>query len=217
MQRASFKTCASFRHLAVDSKWPTSTPMWQLKAGAVAAQCSSQPSVSSLHAGRESSMGSRWPCSCCNLSLGIVRCPITSSNSNSSSRRRTRQLCGAAAAATARSFSGGAAGSQAGTVTSGAHASSSSSSAPRPPASGQEISSTSNGYIKHCVRLRESSRYRQQQQRLLVAGSTLLTELTGGSPATANSQSDLIVGRLILMINWQINWQINLDNQYEVI
>lgn len=55
-----------------------------------------------------------------------------------------------------------------------------SSPRPSPPLSGQEISSTSNAYIKHCVKLRDSARYRQQQQRLLVAGSTLLQELAGG-------------------------------------
>lgn len=58
---------------------------------------------------------------------------------------------------------------------------SASSTAPRPPPSGSEISSASNAYIKHCVKLRDNARYRQQQRRLLVAGATLLSELAGGS------------------------------------
>uniref|UniRef100_A0A383WFA6 tRNA/rRNA methyltransferase SpoU type domain-containing protein n=1 Tax=Tetradesmus obliquus TaxID=3088 RepID=A0A383WFA6_TETOB len=55
-------------------------------------------------------------------------------------------------------------------------AAASSSSSPRLPAA-TDISSTANPYIKHCVKLRESSRYRQQQRRLLLVGQTLLSEL----------------------------------------
>ncbi len=43
-----------------------------------------------------------------------------------------------------------------------------------------EITSTSSAYVKHCVRLRESAKYRQEQQRLLVVGGALLQELAGG-------------------------------------
>jgi hypothetical protein len=42
-----------------------------------------------------------------------------------------------------------------------------------------EISSVLNPYIKHCVKLREKARYRQEQGRLLLVGSTLLSELAG--------------------------------------
>jgi hypothetical protein len=36
-----------------------------------------------------------------------------------------------------------------------------------------------NAYIKHCIKLRDSGRYRQTHRRLLVAGFTLLSELAG--------------------------------------
>lgn len=44
----------------------------------------------------------------------------------------------------------------------------------------ETITSTSNAYIKHCVKLRDSNKYRQQQRRLLLVGLTLIRELTGG-------------------------------------
>jgi TrmH family RNA methyltransferase len=64
-------------------------------------------------------------------------------------------------------------------ISSAANTSSSSGGSPRLPAA-TDISSTANPYIKHCVKLRENSRYRQQQRRLLLVGQTLLYELAGG-------------------------------------
>ncbi|KAF8055115.1 ysgA [Scenedesmus sp. PABB004] len=60
--------------------------------------------------------------------------------------------------------------------------------APPPlPPDGAELSSAANPYVKHCVRLRESARYRQQQGRLLLAGGPLLEELAeeAGGPLEA--------------------------------
>lgn len=42
-----------------------------------------------------------------------------------------------------------------------------------------QISSAANPYIKHCVKLRQSTKYRQQQRRVLLVGETLLAELAG--------------------------------------
>lgn len=42
------------------------------------------------------------------------------------------------------------------------------------------ITSPANTYIRHCVKLRESARYRQQQRRVLLVGRNLLQELAGG-------------------------------------
>lgn len=50
---------------------------------------------------------------------------------------------------------------------------------PALPAAGSMLSSPTNPYIKHAVRLRESSRYRQNVGRLLLVGDTLLSELAG--------------------------------------
>ena len=47
------------------------------------------------------------------------------------------------------------------------------------PPSVSEISSTSNAYVKHCVRLRSSSRYRQETGRCLLVGRDLLEEAAG--------------------------------------
>ena len=47
------------------------------------------------------------------------------------------------------------------------------------PPSVSEISSTSNAYVKHCVRLRSSSRYRQEAGRCLLVGQELLEEAAG--------------------------------------
>lgn len=48
-------------------------------------------------------------------------------------------------------------------------------------ASGAElITSPANSSIKHCVKLRESARYRAQQGRVLLVGAPLLSELAGG-------------------------------------
>ena len=47
------------------------------------------------------------------------------------------------------------------------------------PPSVTEISSTSNAYVKHCVRLRSSSRYRQEAGRCLLVGRDLLEEAAG--------------------------------------
>lgn len=38
------------------------------------------------------------------------------------------------------------------------------------------ITSTSNAYIKHCVKLRTSDKYRKQQHRVLLAGQQLIEE-----------------------------------------
>lgn len=51
-----------------------------------------------------------------------------------------------------------------------------------PPASAppeESITSTANAYVKHCVKLRERARYRREQGRLLLVGSTLVRELAG--------------------------------------
>jgi hypothetical protein len=53
------------------------------------------------------------------------------------------------------------------------------SSSPVPLPLATRISSTGNPYIKHCIKLRENARYRQQQQRVLLVGSNLLKELAG--------------------------------------
>jgi len=39
------------------------------------------------------------------------------------------------------------------------------------------ITSTNNPYVKHCVKLREKARYRREQGRLLLVGSTIVREL----------------------------------------
>lgn len=57
-------------------------------------------------------------------------------------------------------------------------------SPPQPPADGS-ISSTSNRYIKHAVKLRSSGRYRGALRRGLVVGETLLAELAGEGRARA--------------------------------
>lgn len=41
------------------------------------------------------------------------------------------------------------------------------------------ITSTTNPFVKHCVRLREKARYRREQGRLLLVGSTIVRELAG--------------------------------------
>ncbi len=43
----------------------------------------------------------------------------------------------------------------------------------------ESITSTSNAYVKHCVKLREKARYRREQGRLLLVGSTIVQELAG--------------------------------------
>lgn len=50
---------------------------------------------------------------------------------------------------------------------------------PAPPHTGL-ITSTSNRYVKHCVRLRTDGRYRRRVGRLILPGSLLLQELQGG-------------------------------------
>lgn len=48
------------------------------------------------------------------------------------------------------------------------------------PANDITLTSTSNAYVKHCVRLRTSPGYRAQAQRLLLTGIAPLTELAAG-------------------------------------
>lgn len=43
----------------------------------------------------------------------------------------------------------------------------------------EHISSTANAYIKHCVRLRTSAKYRAEAGRFLLAGRELLGEAAG--------------------------------------
>ena len=41
------------------------------------------------------------------------------------------------------------------------------------------VTSSGNSFIKHCVRLRESSKYRQEAGRVLVVGQTPIREILG--------------------------------------
>lgn len=43
----------------------------------------------------------------------------------------------------------------------------------------QLIASTANDTVKHCVKLRENAKYRQQQRRVLVVGRITLQEIAG--------------------------------------
>jgi hypothetical protein len=66
----------------------------------------------------------------------------------------------------------------------GASRASSSAAAGGTPASRlaeESITSTANAYVKHCVRLRSSARYRREQGRLLLVGSTIVRELAGAA------------------------------------
>lgn len=65
-----------------------------------------------------------------------------------------------------------------------------------------EITSTANPYIKHCVKLRQSAKYRQQQQRLLLVGATLLTELAGELHHTC-LVCDFLFNRSHLVAAWR--------------
>lgn len=44
-----------------------------------------------------------------------------------------------------------------------------------------KITSTDNAYIKHCVKLRDNAKYRQQHGRLLLAGVVPITEIAGAN------------------------------------
>jgi hypothetical protein len=43
----------------------------------------------------------------------------------------------------------------------------------------ESITSITNNYVKHLVRLREKARYRHQKGKLLLVGSTIVRELAG--------------------------------------
>jgi hypothetical protein len=58
------------------------------------------------------------------------------------------------------------------------------------PAPGPElITSTGNSFIKHCVKLRESSKYRQEAGRVLVVGQTPIKELLGRGATVPGANS----------------------------
>lgn len=51
---------------------------------------------------------------------------------------------------------------------------------PSQQSSGVElITSTGNSFVKHCVKLRESAKYRQEARRFLVVGQTTIKEVLG--------------------------------------
>lgn len=62
-----------------------------------------------------------------------------------------------------------------------ARAAHASAEAPPPPRAGDHITAVGNAYVKHAVKLRESAKYRAQQQRLLLVGRGLIEELAGAA------------------------------------
>ncbi|KAK3262578.1 hypothetical protein CYMTET_28573, partial [Cymbomonas tetramitiformis] len=66
---------------------------------------------------------------------------------------------------------------------------------PMPPAHVDQISSASNAYVKHCVKLRTSGGYRNEMGSLLVVGRVLLNEILESSDGT---QSKSMIQALLL-------------------
>ena len=58
-------------------------------------------------------------------------------------------------------------------------------------ASPEYITSTTNALVKHCVKLRESARYRNEQRTLLLVGSTLIGEAAGRQMLICCSETSL--------------------------
>lgn len=78
--------------------------------------------------------------------------------------------------------------------------------APPTPRHGELITSPSNRYVRHCVRLRDSPRHRWEHGSVLLVGATLLTELAaaaqqqGGSGGSGSSSPAGLANARVLFV-----------------